>query len=338
MTDRSALVVVASTSAAEGSAADTTGPTLVSWLRGLGYETPDARVVADRDVEAAMRGILARAAEGERPDVVLTTGGTGLTADDRTVEAVAPHLDRELPGVVQAFFAAGLAATPHAALSRAVAGAVGRTFVMTLPGSVGAVRDAMTVLEPILDHIVDTLRTDHGPGSHADRRRIEDTGDGRAVGPRGRAEADPPGRDGLGGVCIAGIFQEPLEQQAERMERNLLRDDCGAVVRFEGRIRDHDNGRGVVELEYTAHPRADREIGRVAEEVALNHPGVRLAVAHRVGRLGVGDLAFLVLAASAHRAEAFAACSRCVDRVKSEVPIWKEQHFTDGAAQWVGIE
>lgn len=157
---RSALVVVASTRCAAGQAEDQTGPKLVEWLRAKGYETPAPLVIADREVKSGIAQILdplAAAEPAARPNVLLTTGGTGLTADDQSVEAVAPYLERELPGIVQAFFAQGQLSTPMAALSRAVAGTVGKCFVMTLPGSKGAVKDGMAVLDPILDHIVTML-------------------------------------------------------------------------------------------------------------------------------------------------------------------------------------
>ncbi|SDZ34736.1 molybdenum cofactor biosynthesis protein MoaE [Herbiconiux ginsengi] len=109
----------------------------------------------------------------------------------------------------------------------------------------------------------------------------------------------------------------------------------GAVVTFAGVVRDHDEGRGVVALSYSAHPSAAEVIRTVALEVARAHPAVRLAVAHRVGDLGIGDVALACAVASAHRAEAFAACAALVDEVKATVPIWKEQAFDDGTSEWV---
>lgn len=110
----------------------------------------------------------------------------------------------------------------------------------------------------------------------------------------------------------------------------------GAVVTFAGVIRDHDGGRGVIWLGYEAHPGAAGVLSAVAAEVAARHPGVALAAAHRVGMLHVGDLALVCAAGSAHRASAFAACGELVDEIKARVPIWKEQGFADGSAEWVG--
>ncbi|UFS61140.1 molybdenum cofactor biosynthesis protein MoaE [Subtercola endophyticus] len=117
---------------------------------------------------------------------------------------------------------------------------------------------------------------------------------------------------------------------------NVTSDHSGAVVTFSGIVRDHDHGRGVLRLSYSGHPTADEVMRQVAEEVAASHPGTRIAVAHRVGELGVGDIALAAAVASAHRAQAFAACAQLIDEVKSRVPIWKEQWFTDGTTEWVG--
>ena len=112
----------------------------------------------------------------------------------------------------------------------------------------------------------------------------------------------------------------------------------GAVVSFSGVIRDHDGGRSVTRLDYTCHPGADEAIKAVARAVAEEFPGVRIWAAHRVGRLGIGDAALEAAVAAAHRKLAFAACDALVDRIKTEVPIWKEQLFADGSTEWVGLD
>jgi molybdopterin synthase catalytic subunit len=109
----------------------------------------------------------------------------------------------------------------------------------------------------------------------------------------------------------------------------------GAVVTFEGVVRDHDEGRGVEALHYEAHPTATDVIREVALTVAEAHPEVAIAVEHRYGDLVVGDVALACAVASAHRAEAFAACAALVDEVKARTPIWKRQEFTDGSDEWV---
>ena len=111
---------------------------------------------------------------------------------------------------------------------------------------------------------------------------------------------------------------------------------AGAVVTFAGVVRDHDHGRGVVELEYSGHPSAAKVLADVAAEVAAGAAGVRaLAVSHRVGLLAVGDVALACAVAADHRAEAFATCAQLVDEVKRLLPVWKRQVFTDGTVEWV---
>lgn len=158
-----AVVVVASTRAASGAYEDTTGPLLVDWLRSRGLEVPDAVVVADADVTGYLDDVLGGDTTA-RPRVVLTTGGTGISPTDQTVAAVRPHLTHELPGLVTALQQRGVdAGVPTAVLSGGVAGVADRTFVMTLPGSRGGVKDGIVVLDPVLDHLLNQLegRTDH---------------------------------------------------------------------------------------------------------------------------------------------------------------------------------
>ncbi|WP_336921836.1 MogA/MoaB family molybdenum cofactor biosynthesis protein [Aquipuribacter sp. SD81] len=158
-----AVVVTVSTSAAAGTAADRSGPLLVDGLRGLGLDTPDARVVPDGDAVAdALRSALADGA-----DVVLLTGGTGLSPDDTTPEQVRPLLEREVPGIAEALRADGRArGVATAALSRSVAGVAGRSLVVALPGSTGACRDALEVLGPLLPHAVALLGGTPGERLH----------------------------------------------------------------------------------------------------------------------------------------------------------------------------
>lgn len=110
---------------------------------------------------------------------------------------------------------------------------------------------------------------------------------------------------------------------------------AGAMVTFEGVVRDHDAGRGVTALEYESHPTANEVILAVALAVAEAHPVVAIAVEHRVGALVVGDVALAAAVSSAHRAEAFVACAELIDEIKAHVPIWKKQDFVDGTSEWV---
>ncbi|MFJ6212902.1 molybdenum cofactor biosynthesis protein MoaE [Streptomyces sp. NPDC092296] len=111
---------------------------------------------------------------------------------------------------------------------------------------------------------------------------------------------------------------------------------AGGTAVFVGTVRDHDGGRSVASLEYTAHPTAEAELRRVAEKVAADLPVRALAAVHRVGLLEITEPAVIVAVSCPHRAEAFAACRRLIDDLKQEVPIWKRQVFADGEQEWVG--
>lgn len=153
-----ALVIVSSTRASKGIYTDKSGPILVQWLREKGFDTPQATIVADANMPAFFADLVAA---GNLPAVILTSGGTGLNSDDQTVEAVQPYLDKEIPGIMHAFWTLGLTNTPAAVLSRGIAGVIGSTFVMTLPGSVGAVTDGIATLDRLLLHIVRQLQDYH---------------------------------------------------------------------------------------------------------------------------------------------------------------------------------
>jgi molybdopterin synthase catalytic subunit len=111
---------------------------------------------------------------------------------------------------------------------------------------------------------------------------------------------------------------------------------AGGEVLFVGTVRDNDADRGVTALSYTAHPSAEAELRRVAEDIVAKYDVIAVAAVHRVGDLAVGDLAVVVGVACAHRAEAFHACHALIDELKASVPIWKHQRFTDGSDEWVG--
>ncbi|WP_334170683.1 molybdenum cofactor biosynthesis protein MoaE [Sinomonas sp.] len=142
-------------------------------------------------------------------------------------------------------------------------------------------------------------------------------------------------------IVHARISAERLDESAARHAVDAA--DAGAVVSFAGIVRDHDEGRGVLRLHYTAHPTAEATLRDVVDGVVSEHferygaaeRAMRVWIAHRVGDLGVGDVAFVCAVSSAHRGEAFRLCSDLVDRVKAEVPIWKEQFFDDGGKEWV---
>src|SRR5690606_15780619 len=113
--------------------------------------------------------------------------------------------------------------------------------------------------------------------------------------------------------------------------------DMGGVVTFTGVVRRHNRGLEVERLEYEAYTEmAEKVMRALCDEIEAELPGCRLAVEHRVGSLGVGDVAVVIAAAAPHRAEAFAACRAMIDRLKERVPIWKKETTPDGSA-WIGL-
>ncbi|MQA16635.1 MAG: molybdenum cofactor biosynthesis protein MoaB [Pseudonocardiaceae bacterium] len=333
---RRARVVVASNRAAAGVYPDRTGPIITGWLRERGFETPDTVVVPDG---SPVREAVAEAV-ADGVDVVLTSGGTGITPTDRTPEAVEPLLQRRLPGLADAIRDAGLPQVPTAVLSRGLAGVAGRTLVVTLPGSSGGVRDGLGVLDGVLAHAVDQLHgSDHAAAGdgHQDGHQDEGRGHGTPpaqAGDAARGDGDVAHRAGAGGVLRAAVTADALD--VEEHAQLVSSASAGAVVSFGGIVRDHDGGRGVYTLEYSGHPSAGEVIARVAAEVAAAHPAVQaLAVSHRLGPLSIGEAALACAVSAAHRSEAFAACATLVDEVKLQLPIWKRQEFADGTDEWV---
>lgn len=133
---------------------------------------------------------------------------------------------------------------------------------------------------------------------------------------------------------LARISDEPLDEAAIR---SAVADPAhGAIVTFCGVVRDHDGGHVVRALDYRAHPDAGRFLQEIVDRVGAE-TGVRVAAAHRVGDLRIGDVALFAAASAGHRSEAFDACERLVEEIKRGVPIWKRQHYSDGVSQWVGL-
>lgn len=468
MTNRShtGLVIVASTRAAAGEYNDESGALAVGWLRERGIETPDALIVADADMPAVMAQLFAGAGAGAGadtaaagttaagpgasgsaagspiaglptnfqdaplPDVILTSGGTGVSPTDVTVDAVERYITRPLPGIAAEFFRVGAEKTPTAVLSRCVAGVVDRpargdgsaalgagpavqsgaaaqsasaergadeqgnraaqgggaelgnterAFVMTLPGSRGGVKDGLAVLDGVLEHLLAQLA---GEGDHERARNAAGSAEAASAAGSGASHtahaagsapqqvesvtdkpgaehevysitppsgcchssdgsfiADPPHvAEQVGVVVNTTITDQPLESLLSSAKFATITPAMGAVSTFEGTVRDHDGGQLVESLTYTCHPTATHVLREVAEEVVAAHPEVRAWVAHRTGPLEVGEMAFLVVIAAAHRGPAFAATAEMADQVKARVPIWKEQTLRDGTSTWVGLD
>ena len=150
---RSARIVIASTRAATGVYEDRCGPILYDWFTGRGFDVaPPAVVVDGPAVTEALR-----AAIDDGADVVITSGGTGISPTDATPEATLAVIDYQIPGLADAIRRSGLPAVPTCVLSRGVCGVAGRTLVINLPGSTGGVRDGLGVLGGVLDHALDQL-------------------------------------------------------------------------------------------------------------------------------------------------------------------------------------
>jgi len=145
---------------------------------------------------------------------------------------------------------------------------------------------------------------------------------------------------------VAGGVDAPAPRHARLVDEPPSQDRCAAAVRgpamgglvtFTGLVRRHSQGRTVVRLEYEAYPAmAEKVMRELCDEIEAEIAGVRLAVEHRVGRLGIGDLAVVIAAAAPHRAEAFAACRALIDRLKQRVPIWKKEIGEHGE-EWIGL-
>lgn len=140
-------------------------------------------------------------------------------------------------------------------------------------------------------------------------------------------------------VVYAGLSAEPISVDAAIAA--VESETAGAVVTFSGVVRNHDGGRQVARLSYSSHPLAKDVLDGILSSLVegmrdpSGHP-LRIWVAHRVGALAIGEPALVCAVASSHRRESFELCAELVERIKAEVPIWKEQFFTDGTAEWVG--
>jgi molybdopterin synthase catalytic subunit len=120
------------------------------------------------------------------------------------------------------------------------------------------------------------------------------------------------------------------------LRRKVMRESDGACVVFEGVVRNHHDGKRVESIFYDAYrPMAEKEFEKVVRGVEQEFPGVAVAVLHRLGHLGIGDISISIACASAHRADAYAASRAVIDRVKETVPIWKKERGPDGE-EWVG--
>ena len=214
------------------------------------------------------------------------------------------------------------------AAAKELAGCESATFEFAAP-SVGqaVLRRAIAERAPSLASFLERMRLAVN-GDFADAALELQHGD--------RVDVLPPV---AGGSPVALCSITDREVSLDETRRAVEHPGAGGVCIFHGVVRDHADGQAVARLDYEAHESlAEKEMRRVLDSVAAEHPGVRIAAVHRVGRLSVGDVAVCVAASAAHRDEAFAACRKAIDRIKETVPLWKKEWGPEGDAHWVNLE
>jgi molybdopterin synthase catalytic subunit len=204
---------------------------------------------------------------------------------------------------------------------REAAGAKELSVALPPAASVAALRALLVETQPAFGPLAGRLRVAVNREFSPDERALAD----------GDEVAFLPPVSGGGGRCT--LSERPLDPEA--VAARVAGADAGGLVSFVGAVRDRARGRAIRHLEYEAYPEmAIAEMERVCDAAEARWPGVRVAIAHRVGHLEVGDLAVVVVAAAPHRAEAFEACRFAIDTLKQDVPIWKKEVAADGA-YWV---
>src|ERR671925_1334418 len=149
-------ILTVSDAGSRGERADGSGDAIATWAKGKGYRLTERALVPDETARIATT--IAGWADGDAADLILTTGGTGLTARDVTPEATRAVLEKEAPGIAEALRVSVYPRFPRAALSRGVAGVRGRTLIVNLPGSTGGVKDGLAVLNDLVEHAVELVR------------------------------------------------------------------------------------------------------------------------------------------------------------------------------------
>ncbi|MFT3943935.1 MAG: molybdenum cofactor biosynthesis protein MoaE [Ancrocorticia sp.] len=141
--------------------------------------------------------------------------------------------------------------------------------------------------------------------------------------------------DGSDAVVVrAGVSHEPIDMA--ELEALVSDDSVGAIVTFNGRVRNHDDGNSVVAIDYEAHPDAGKVVEKLAAEVAAGSGACKIAIVHRAGHLEIGDIALGAAVSASHRKEAFRTLEAAVEQVKLQLPVWKRQEFEDGSHEWTG--
>ncbi len=327
-------VITVSDRVSRGVREDLSGPLAAELLSEFGDVT--WRAVVPDGIESVRAAVLDAVARGV--DVVFTTGGTGVAGRDLTPEATLDLLDQRLHGIEDLI--RSNPNVPRSALSRGVAGVVREgnraVFVLNAPGSQGGVRDAARAVGPLIRHIVSQMRDEDHPLETYQSGTLSAVPDVRtphqlvtkAIQNRGSND----GTDAL--VVRAGVSTEPISM--DDLVREVEDPSVGAVATFCGQVRNHDDGRSVVSIDYQAHPDASAVVRTIATEVAAASGARRISVVHREGHLEVGDIALGVAVSSPHRKEAFRVVQEVVEQVKMRLPVWKCQEFSDGKREWTG--
>ncbi|MBW2213596.1 MAG: molybdenum cofactor biosynthesis protein MoaE [Deltaproteobacteria bacterium] len=214
------------------------------------------------------------------------------------------------------------------AAAKELAGCQSSTFEFDLESVPQAqLRSAVTARVPSLGAYLERMRLAVN-GEFADASQPLQDGD--------RVDVLPPV---AGGSPIVLCRISDQEISLDEVRKAVEHPGAGGVCIFHGVVRDHADGKQVSRLDYEAHESlAAKEMQRVLECVAAEHTGVRIAAVHRVGKLGIGDVAVCVAASAAHRDDAFAACRKAIDGIKETVPLWKKEWGPDGGAHWVNLE
>ena len=188
-------------------------------------------------------------------------------------------------------------------------------------------RDAVTRRFPALAPFLERMRLAVN-GDFVDSSQLLYDGD--------RVDVLPPVAGGSP-VVLCRIGNEEIS--IDEVRKAVEHPGAGGISMFLGVVRDHADGKPVTRLDYEAHESlAEREMQRALQSVTAEHPDARIAAVHRVGTLGIGDVAVCVAASAAHRGEAFSACRKAIDRIKETVPLWKKEWGPDGEAYWVNLE
>ena len=294
-----------SDSVSAGRAEDRSGALAVELLAAAGLQVGPAAVVAD-EAESITAAI--RSAQRQGADLIVTSGGTGLGPRDVTVPAVESLAAAAIPGWVKRSGLRPVTACRQLTCRAPAATCSTRRWCCACRGAPAECVMVLAVALPLLPHALAMISG--GGHSHA-HSESHSHGQGPAL------------------VSPAAIDVVALAAEAEAAAGG-----AGAVVTFAGVVRNHDDGRSVLSLAYQAHRTPVRSSPICSRRRA--RPGVLAAQArHRTGELEIGDVAYAVVVASAHRQEAFEACAWLVDEGKRLLPIWKLQRFADGNEEWL---